>query len=81
MARASKDAKSAAPETPDRARRLRRESLILLLAPVLADPRLVVRAVAVGVMVVGGLVAFIVFCQLTGAADFLGAFAKVRRRA
>ena len=35
MARASKDAKSAAPETPDRARRLRRESLILLLAPVL----------------------------------------------
>jgi len=35
VARASKDAKSAAPETPDRARRLRRESLILLLAPVL----------------------------------------------
>ena len=52
-----------------------------LLGPALADPRLLVRAAAVGAMVVGGMAGFVVFCQLTGAADFRGALARVRRRA
>ena len=53
---------------------------VRLLDPVLADPRLLVRAVAVGVLVFGGMAVFVVFCQLTSAADFRGALAKVRRR-
>lgn len=50
------------------------------MAPFLADPSLLVRAVAVGILVFGGVVVFAVFCQLTGAADFKGALAKVLRR-
>jgi putative peptidoglycan lipid II flippase len=53
---------------------------VRLLDPVLADPRLLVRAAAVGALVVGGMAVFVVFCQFTGAADFPGALAKVRRR-
>lgn len=51
-----------------------------LMAPLLAAPDFFLRAIAVGVLVVGGVVVFVVFCQLTGAADFRGALAKVLRR-
>ena len=49
--------------------------------PLLADPRLVVRSLAVASLVFGGVVVFVVFCQLTGAADFRGSLARVLRRA
>lgn len=51
------------------------------MAPFLEAPALLVRAASVGALVVGGVVVFVVFCQLTGAADFRGALAKLRRRA
>jgi putative peptidoglycan lipid II flippase len=51
------------------------------LQPFLVSPALVVRAVSVGLLVIGGVVVFAVFCQLTGAADFRGALAKLRRGA
>jgi putative peptidoglycan lipid II flippase len=40
------------------------------MAPLLAAPGLLVRAFAVGILVLGGVVIFALFCQLTGAADF-----------
>jgi putative peptidoglycan lipid II flippase len=51
------------------------------MAPLLADPRLLVRALAVAGLVFGGVVVFVVFCQVTGAADFRGSLARVLRRA
>jgi putative peptidoglycan lipid II flippase len=52
-----------------------------LLAPGLADPRFALRALTVGVLVVGGVVFFALFCQLTGVVDFRQALATVRRQA
>ncbi len=51
-----------------------------LLAGYLSDPGLIVRAAAVGVLVVGGMAIFAVFCQLTGAYDFRDVLKSVRRR-
>ncbi|MCB1488843.1 MAG: murein biosynthesis integral membrane protein MurJ, partial [Bauldia sp.] len=51
-----------------------------LMAPLFVDPSILVRAASVGVLVIGGVVVFAVFCQLTGAADFRGALAKVLKR-
>jgi putative peptidoglycan lipid II flippase len=52
-----------------------------LAAPLFGEASLLVRAAAVGGLVAGGVVVFVIFCQLTGAADFRGSLAKVLRRA
>lgn len=51
------------------------------LADALVAPSLVVRAAAVGVMVLGGMAVFAVFCQLTGAFDFREALKSLRKSA
>ncbi len=51
-----------------------------MVAPVLANPGSLAGIVAVGGLVIGGVIAFVLFCQVTGAADFRGAFASLRAR-
>lgn len=53
---------------------------MLALAPFLAEPGILVRALAVGILVMGGVVLFAVFCQLTGAFDFRELFKSMRKR-
>ncbi len=52
-----------------------------LLASQLVDPRLLVRAATVAVLVVAGVALYALFCQLTGVVDFRQALTAVRRRA
>ncbi|HET7714958.1 MAG TPA: murein biosynthesis integral membrane protein MurJ [Bauldia sp.] len=52
-----------------------------LMASLLDSPSFLMRASAVGLLVVAGVVLFAVFCQLTGAADFRRAIRLVLRRA
>jgi hypothetical protein len=49
-------------------------------APLLASPIFMVRAAAVSILVVGGMLLFALFCQLTGAADFRRAIKLALRR-
>ncbi|MCP4385514.1 MAG: murein biosynthesis integral membrane protein MurJ [Hyphomicrobiales bacterium] len=51
-----------------------------LIAPLMSSPAFVLRALAVATLVVGGVVVFGVFCQLTGAVNLSGALAKLRDR-
>ena len=50
------------------------------MAPLIAAPSFAIRAAAVSALVVGGVVLFAVFCQLTGAADFRRAIGLALRR-
>ncbi len=52
-----------------------------LLAAALADPRLLVRALTVAVLVVAGVALYALFCHFTGVVDFRRALTTVRRRA
>jgi putative peptidoglycan lipid II flippase len=58
-------------------------SLLLAMwagAPLLDSPIFMVRATAVGILVVVGMILFALFCQLTGAADFRRAIKLALRR-
>lgn len=50
------------------------------VASSLADPNVLVRAGAVAGLVIGGVVFFALFCQLTGAADFLNLLKRAGKR-
>jgi len=52
---------------------------IRLLEGPLADPSLAVRAATVGALVMGGVVLYALFCQVTGVVDFRAARAGARR--
>ena len=54
---------------------------VLVLSDALADPGAAVRVVAVGGLVIGGVVVYAAFCQLTGAIDLVRSLAALRRRA
>ena len=49
-------------------------------AALLGDPNILVRAAAVGGLVIGGIVFFALFCQLTGAANFLAILKRAGKR-
>jgi putative peptidoglycan lipid II flippase len=51
-----------------------------LIAPLLAEPGSLPAILAVGALVIGGVAAFVLFCQATGAADFRAALARIRDR-
>ena len=51
-----------------------------LLAPYLADARLLVRVAIIGALVLIGLVLFLAFCQATGAVDFREIVRRLRAR-
>lgn len=51
-----------------------------VMAPLLTDPGFAIRASAVSALVLGGVLLFAAFCQLTGAADFRRAIRLALRR-